>query len=190
MSDLRERGILLKAHGDRLQYSPRSSVTPELAQRMKAHKVALLAILTADDIPAAALWQTALDSLEGDPEFPPEMLAGCRRATVRWESNRPGTYWAFRRELETSVTEKGTQDFIIAGGSPALGESWDLGDAQITFLSGFAALPAGWDVGVSPSSDKFESKSRNAVSIVVRLTYDGRAILFGGYYMFIEAVKD
>ncbi len=89
MSDLRERGILLKAHGDRLRYSPRSSVTPELAQRMKAHKVALLAILTTDDIPAAVLWQAALDLLEGDPEFPPEMLVCCRRASARWESELP-----------------------------------------------------------------------------------------------------
>ena len=89
MIDLRERGIQLEAHGDRLRYSPRSSVTPELAQRMKAHKVALLAILTADDIPAAVLWHAALDQLEASEAFPPEHLAVCRRASVTWESERP-----------------------------------------------------------------------------------------------------
>lgn len=105
------------------------------------------------------------------------------RKNVRtgWEGNRPGTYWAFRRALEDSVADNGTEDFVIGNGSPAHGETWALGDAQITFLSGFAALPAGWDVGVPPSNeDRFESKSRNAVSIVVRLTYGDRAILFGG----------
>ena len=67
-----------------------------------------------------------------------------------------------------------------ARGGPAHGESWALGDATVTFLSGFAELPQGWDVGAPSSSDRFESKSRNAVSIVVRLDYDGRAILYGG----------
>ena len=89
MIDLRDRGILLEAHGDRLRYSPKAAMTSELAQRVKAHKPALLAILTADDVPAAVLWHAALDLLEGDSEFPPELLAGCRRASVRWESERP-----------------------------------------------------------------------------------------------------
>jgi len=89
MFDLRARGILLEAHGDRLRYSPKSTMTPELAQRMKAQKPTLLAILTADDVPAAVLWQAALDLLEDDPEFPPEMLADCRRASVKWERERP-----------------------------------------------------------------------------------------------------
>ena len=89
MFDLRERGIQLEAHGDRLRYSPKAAMTPELAERVKAHKPTLLAILTADDVLAAVLWQGALDSLEGDPEFPPEMLAGCRRASVRWKNERP-----------------------------------------------------------------------------------------------------
>jgi hypothetical protein len=48
MSDLREHGIHLEAHGDRLRYSPRSSVTPNLAQRMKANKGELLAMLRRD----------------------------------------------------------------------------------------------------------------------------------------------
>jgi len=89
MIDLRERGIQLEAHGDRLRYSPKAAMTPELAERVKAHKPTLLAILTADDVLAAVLWQAALDLLEGDPEFPSEMLAGCRQASIRWESERP-----------------------------------------------------------------------------------------------------
>ncbi len=45
MANLSQLGIRLEAHGDRLRYSPRSAVTPELADRMKAHKRELLAIL-------------------------------------------------------------------------------------------------------------------------------------------------
>ena len=45
MADLAQLGISLRANGDRLGYSPRSAVTPDLAKRMKAHKSELLAML-------------------------------------------------------------------------------------------------------------------------------------------------
>ena len=45
MTDLAQLGIRIEAHGDRLRYSPRSAVTPDLADRMKDHKGDLLAIL-------------------------------------------------------------------------------------------------------------------------------------------------
>ncbi len=45
MFDLARSGIRIEAHGDRLRYSPRSAVTPDLAERMKTHKSELLAIL-------------------------------------------------------------------------------------------------------------------------------------------------
>jgi uncharacterized protein (DUF3820 family) len=48
MAELDRLGITIEAHGDRLFYSPRSAVTPDLAQRMKAHKQALLAKLTGE----------------------------------------------------------------------------------------------------------------------------------------------
>jgi hypothetical protein len=48
LTELDRRGITLQAHGDRLRYSPRSAVTPDLAGRMKAHKAALLAILASE----------------------------------------------------------------------------------------------------------------------------------------------
>ena len=47
-TDLDRLGIRIEAHGDRLRYSPRSAVTPDLAARMKAHKGELLAILRRD----------------------------------------------------------------------------------------------------------------------------------------------
>ena len=45
MTDLARLGIHIEAHGDRLRYSPRSAVTPGLADRMKANKPELLAML-------------------------------------------------------------------------------------------------------------------------------------------------
>jgi len=41
--DLARRGIRLEAHGERLRYFPRSAVTPDLLDRLKAHKGELLA---------------------------------------------------------------------------------------------------------------------------------------------------
>ena len=41
LEDLNRLGIRLAVHGDRLRYSPRSAVTPELANRMKAHSDSL-----------------------------------------------------------------------------------------------------------------------------------------------------
>ncbi len=45
LTDLARHGIELQAHGDRLRFWPRSAMTPGLAQRVKAHKPELLALL-------------------------------------------------------------------------------------------------------------------------------------------------
>lgn len=89
MIDLAARGIQLEARGDRLRYSPKTAMTPELNARVKTHKSALLAILSANDVPAAALWHAALDHMEASEAFPSEQLAACRRASVEWESEPP-----------------------------------------------------------------------------------------------------
>jgi hypothetical protein len=46
--ELTHRGFELQARGDRLRYRPRSAMTPELAERVKVHKPALLTLLRAD----------------------------------------------------------------------------------------------------------------------------------------------
>ena len=91
MTDLAQFGIRIEAQGDRLRYSPRSAVTPDLARRMKAHKGELLAILrpeadapTIDLTDAMAVWQAALDRLEGDPLFPPDVMEAMRAADAQW----------------------------------------------------------------------------------------------------------
>lgn len=91
MTDLARLGIRIEAHGDRLRCSPRSAVTPDLVGRLKAHKGELLAILRRDpEAPATRrtdanqVWQAALDRLEGDPLFPPDVMEGLRAADARW----------------------------------------------------------------------------------------------------------
>jgi hypothetical protein len=48
MKDLTRFGIRLECHGEQLRFSPQSAVSPELRQRMTAHKGELLAILKTD----------------------------------------------------------------------------------------------------------------------------------------------
>ena len=91
MVDLLRLGIRLEAHGDRLRYSPRSAMTPELAEQIKMRKPELLAMLQSDSAKSniaptdpTAVWQAALDRLEGDPLFPPEILESLRKGQPRW----------------------------------------------------------------------------------------------------------
>lgn len=45
VADLARRGIRLEADGERLRYFPRSALTPDLLDRLKAHKAELLAAI-------------------------------------------------------------------------------------------------------------------------------------------------
>ncbi len=45
LAELTRLGIQLQVHGDRLRYRPRDALTAELAERVKAHKPNLMAIL-------------------------------------------------------------------------------------------------------------------------------------------------
>ena len=116
MADLVQMGIRLEAHGDRLRYSPRSAVTPNLANRMKAHKGELLAILRRDpDAPAidltnaTAVWQAALGRLEGDPLFPPDVDADAC-ASISVDRLRGGWRGTGPRRGETAGHALSTKD--------------------------------------------------------------------------------
>jgi competence protein ComEC len=97
-----------------------------------------------------------------------------------WERTGVATYSAYIDALEQSVRDKGTADIVMDSGDIALGETWNVGAAQVQLLSGIRELPEGWDVGVPPSHSRYESKALNAVSIVVRIDYAGRSILLTG----------
>ena len=45
LAELVRQGIQLQAHGDRLRYKPRDALTGDLAERVKANKAELLALL-------------------------------------------------------------------------------------------------------------------------------------------------
>jgi hypothetical protein len=68
MADLIRLGIKLEADGNRLRYSPRSAVTPDLAKRMKAHKSELLAMLRAGQTPLS-LTQAVKASVSADGKW-------------------------------------------------------------------------------------------------------------------------
>ncbi len=91
--ELEQRGVRIEAHGDRLRYSPQSAVTDGLLEQLKLHKAELLALRrpAAEVAPiyradAAAVWQAALDRLEGDPLFSVDLMGVLRSADVRWAS--------------------------------------------------------------------------------------------------------
>jgi hypothetical protein len=73
-AELTRLGIRLEAHGDRLRYSPRSAVTPDLAKRMNDHKGELLALALSMPIGADIDLSTASTSTQ-----PPKTsdLEGC-----------------------------------------------------------------------------------------------------------------
>jgi hypothetical protein len=66
ITDLARLGIRIEAQGDRLRYSPRSAVTPDLAERMKANKRGLLAILRPEAL--------ALESADDEADYNAEAL--------------------------------------------------------------------------------------------------------------------
>ncbi len=73
MADLTQLGIRLEAQGDRLRDSPRSAVTPDLAQRMKAHKSELLTILRRDPkVPTIDLTNANVRATDGQLADDPE----------------------------------------------------------------------------------------------------------------------
>ena len=46
LADVRRRGLTLQADHGKLLFRPRSAMTPDLAERIKAHRLALLAVLS------------------------------------------------------------------------------------------------------------------------------------------------
>ena len=96
LTDCDARGIrLLPVGEDGLTIdAPKDALIPELMGRLKAHKGELLAILRSeadtraiDLTDAKAVWQAALDSLDGNPLFPSDTIAALRVAEVRWEND-------------------------------------------------------------------------------------------------------
>lgn len=91
LADLAHLGIRIEAHGDRLRFSPRSAVTPELTDRMMDHKSELLSILRGDaDLPTVGPIDSgtaghATDCRpESDTSLTAEFVASLRSSNVDW----------------------------------------------------------------------------------------------------------
>jgi hypothetical protein len=81
LSELDRLGVELRAHGGRLRYAgPEEALTPELLDRLKAHKAELLSLSAWDEDEAYKLIKDALDHLceqyqkTGGPDFDPATL--------------------------------------------------------------------------------------------------------------------
>jgi hypothetical protein len=88
--------LALAGYGGLAIDAPQDALTPDLLDRLKTHKAELLAMLRPapdaariDPSDAAAVWQAALDQLEGDPMFPPAMMESLRSAKARWANEEP-----------------------------------------------------------------------------------------------------
>jgi hypothetical protein len=93
LADCNAQGIRLAlADGGGLEIdAPQDALTPDLLARLKAHKADLLAMLRpaldlapVNQADAPAVWQAALDRLEGDPLFPADVMEALRAAEARW----------------------------------------------------------------------------------------------------------
>lgn len=77
--DLARRGIRLEADGERLRYYPRSALTPDLLDRLKAYKVDLLAML----LPVPEVSPALPVATHEDPAKPTVPVCRCGSTTWR-----------------------------------------------------------------------------------------------------------
>lgn len=107
LGELDARGIEIGIEGGRLWYRPRSAVTPDLAERMKAGKVGLLAALCGEPIPETEAaddwdwWQQVKPAdyayLTGPRNYPAHCVwcggrtrhsAACNELRAEWEKTQ------------------------------------------------------------------------------------------------------
>ena len=76
--------------------------------------------------------------------------------------------------IANEVTTDGCEDVSLATNAFPRDGTFRIGDAFVQFVAGWQQPLAEWGFNAS------DSEHRNAVSIVVKLTYKGRSVLFGG----------
>jgi len=86
----------------------------------------------------------------------------------------PGANLVAAQEAIRDATASGTTTEInLSRAEFPQGGTYRLGESFVSFVSGFNPVPAGWDI-------INQSERRNAGSIVIRVQFAGRAILFAG----------
>ncbi len=85
LTDLDRLGVALEIDGTQIFAIPAVAVPDELRERIRDAKPEILRF--AEGMPDPnSLWQTALDSLEGNPDFPADVLEGLRAGVAEWAS--------------------------------------------------------------------------------------------------------
>ena len=89
--ELNRLGVKLVANGERLRFTPKEKVTPELLEKLKVSKQELLTILRRKTkvakinvLDAFEVWEAVIDKVSCDPEFTPEMLEALRNGKPQW----------------------------------------------------------------------------------------------------------
>lgn len=100
-----------------------------------------------------------------------------RYGTKTWEEMVEG--------IRKATAKFGTRDVNLKYSKLKPGATWFFGGATLTMISGFHEPPVDWDLGVSRGNSLrgnsvWQARHRNSNSIVMKLEYDGRSILFTG----------
>lgn len=96
------------------------------------------------------------------------------RRVIRTGYERDTRSWKDANNAITNAADNGlTDDINLAHRSLQPGAEFDVGEATITFVSGFHTPPEDWDI-------KNRSEYRNATSIVIRIRFGESSILFTG----------
>jgi competence protein ComEC len=123
-----------------------------------------------EDIDLMVLSHSDSDHLGAVPEI-------CERYSVKrvWRGGGPRTSntWKLADEAVRLEREEGCDDMNLMDQTVLPGSTLRIGDAFVTMVCGFHEPPGNWDL-------QNESERQNAGSIVVRLEYAGRSVLFCG----------
>ncbi len=131
IAELDRLGIRIEADGDKLRYSPRSAMTPDLVEGMKTHKAELLVIMQPEAHNDVAGWDDAIE--------PPDPCPKCGTLEL-WQSvagdpfgQTPGTWRCVRcdppttarrlRELAVRLRKQAPR--MARGGPKARGSTWN-----------------------------------------------------------------
>lgn len=101
-----------------------------------------------------------------------EVRTVLRSGLVRCPPNQGCRWRTSQNKILEAVGQGKTVDLNLRFSPIGLGYTFRFGEATVQFVSGFHMPPADWNVS--------GSDFRNAGSIVVRLEYDGKSILFTG----------
>ncbi len=96
------------------------------------------------------------------------LRTGFARNTAVWKK----AFRAIKKEVRTD----GCMDINLAGGIFPRGATFRIGDAFIQFVAGWDEPPEDFELG----TDREGSEYRNAISIVIKLTFHGKSVLFTG----------